>query len=489
MKQKSNRGLHDAELLLEELELTIKKDPSASAGLVVNEEDTLELLFYQSGSMKQLFRKFPEILLIDATYNVNSVGMPLYCLMIEDGFGHGRVVHYAVTTEEDCLHLKKIMQSFKEENPAWPSVGVIVVDKDFTEWKVLKEEFPEASILFCQWHVMKAMFKKMADCDVDKSERDHVRDLLRELVYSNSQDEYDDTKREVYSITNESFWKYFESNWDVCQHMWVSFKRDFNLHLGNTTNNRLESHNQKLKDLTQRSSSLTEMFRNVIRFVTTSMSEYCHNVFKEEFTTCTSADDGLTGVPDIRASCTQYAADLIVAQLKLGNSVNYQISPCDGQEYTLSGPSGSLYHVDVNSSTCSCTFKKTYCLPCRHVFALRISLNMTIFNRDIVAKRWLKTYQSEGIFDSVTPKDATPVMPEQVCVSSLGVQSSRTGTLARNQKFRKMQTLCQKLAMISSECGMPQFREKYSQVQTLIKLWEENAEVTFFVPKVIILCA
>lgn len=41
-------------------------------------------------------------------------------------------------------------------------------------------------------------------------------------------------------------------------------------------------------------------------------------------------------------SCTQYAADLIVSQLKLVNSVKYQISVCD-EDYT---PSGNLYHVD-----------------------------------------------------------------------------------------------------------------------------------------------
>lgn len=105
------------------------------------------------------------------------------------------------------------------------------------------------------------MFKKVVECDVEKNERDHVRDFLRELVYSKSQDEYDDTKREVYSETNEQFRKYFESSWDGCQHMWVTFKRDFNVHLGNTTNNRLESHNQKLKDLTHRSSSLTEIYK------------------------------------------------------------------------------------------------------------------------------------------------------------------------------------------------------------------------------------
>ena len=37
-----------------------------------------------------------------------------------------------------------------------------------------------------------------------------------------------------------------------------------------------------------------------------------------------------------------------------------------------------------------------------------------------------------------------------------------------------MQSLCQKLAMIASECGMPQYREKYAQVRRLIDLWEND---------------
>ena len=190
LKSKSRAGHRDEQLLLEELESILNADTSSCGGVVVN-EDTLEVLFYQSGHMKQLFQKFPEILLVDATYNVNGVGMPLYCLMIEDGFEHGRVVQYAATTEEDVEHIRKIIQTFKDENPAWTSVRVIVIDKDFTEWKVLTEEFPDATILFRQWHVMKAMFKKMVECDIDKSERDEVRELIRQLVYSKDADDYE----------------------------------------------------------------------------------------------------------------------------------------------------------------------------------------------------------------------------------------------------------------------------------------------------------
>ena len=125
LKSKSHAGRRDEQLPLEELESILNTNTSSCGGVVVNEEDTLEVLFYQSGNMKQLFQKFREILLVDATYNVNGVRMPLYCLMIEDGFGHGRVVQYAATTEEDVEHMiRKIIQ---DENPAWTSVRVIVV--------------------------------------------------------------------------------------------------------------------------------------------------------------------------------------------------------------------------------------------------------------------------------------------------------------------------------------------------------------------------
>ena len=71
------------------------------------------------------------------------------------------------------------------------------------------------------------------------------------------------------------------------------------MHLGNTTNNRLECHNQKLKDLTSRTSSLCEMFRNVIHFAHTAEGEYKQSPFTEEFTSVTTADDGIRGVPEI----------------------------------------------------------------------------------------------------------------------------------------------------------------------------------------------
>ena len=68
-----------------------------------------------------------------------------------------------------------------------------------------------------------------------------------------------------------------------------------------------------------------------------------------------------------------------------------------------------------------------------------------------------KSYHSKDMFDqsssSVSDGDVDPlvVQKNQVCLSTLNSEYKLTGTLARNQKFRKMKSLCQKLSMISSE--------------------------------------
>ena len=119
------------------------------------------ILYYETSHMANLFQTFPEIFFVDGTYNTNKLGMALVCLMVEDGFGHGRNVFYAITACENTSYHRKIVQSFKEHNKAWESTCVIIIDKDSTESKVLQEVFPQATILYCQWHVLKRMFNTL----------------------------------------------------------------------------------------------------------------------------------------------------------------------------------------------------------------------------------------------------------------------------------------------------------------------------------------
>ena len=95
----------------------------------------------------------------------------------------------------------------------------------------------------------------------------------------------------------------------------------------------------------------------------------------------------------------------------------------------------------------------------------------------MVADGWQKLYQllvDEANSEAIDPSG---MEEPEVQVSSIVSGVTLSGTLARNQKYRKMQTLCQKLAVISSLCGMAEFRNKYAEVQSLIRHWESNTPI------------
>ena len=143
--------------------------------------------------------------------------MPLYCFMVEDEFGNGRNVHYSATAEEGSVHLLQIIQTFKSFNPSWFNVRVIVIDKDFTELPALEQEFPQASVLFCQFHVTKYLSKQIVYLDVAKENRELARESIRRLVNADNEESYAALKQELYDNTNHAFQGYFIKNWDVCR--------------------------------------------------------------------------------------------------------------------------------------------------------------------------------------------------------------------------------------------------------------------------------
>ena len=49
--------------------------------------NVIQGIFFQTQEMKLAFSEFPEVLMVDATYKLNDIRMPLYVLMIIDGNG------------------------------------------------------------------------------------------------------------------------------------------------------------------------------------------------------------------------------------------------------------------------------------------------------------------------------------------------------------------------------------------------------------------
>jgi len=67
---------------------------------------------------------------------------------------------------------------------------VIVNDKDFTELPVLQQEFAQATVLFCQFHVIKYFLKQILDLEVAKENQDKARETVSMIVNADSEESY-----------------------------------------------------------------------------------------------------------------------------------------------------------------------------------------------------------------------------------------------------------------------------------------------------------
>ena len=141
VRERTRKGIEDAQLVVDHLQEALRQDKSARGGIVVDEDHTLELLHFQTGHMRKLFESFPEILLIDGTYNVNGQGMPLYCLMVEDGYGHGRVVYYAATAEEMHFTYKRSCSPLRRKIPIGHLYVLSLLTKTSQNGKYLNKSF------------------------------------------------------------------------------------------------------------------------------------------------------------------------------------------------------------------------------------------------------------------------------------------------------------------------------------------------------------
>ena len=115
----------------------------------------LKAIYFQTSEMRSAFASYPELLLIDATYKLNDLNMPLYVLMIVDGNGESEIVCLWLTQFEDQEIIPELVQEFKKHNSCWNLTQCIMSDKDMTERNVLSAQFPQSKLLICLFHTLR----------------------------------------------------------------------------------------------------------------------------------------------------------------------------------------------------------------------------------------------------------------------------------------------------------------------------------------------
>ena len=193
--------------------------------------------------MRSTFSAYPELLLIDATYNLNDLRIPLYVLMNVDGNGESEVIALWLVATEDRNTL--LFDKFKERNPKWMDIAVIMADKDMVERDVLTEKVPGVDILICLFHVMRSFRREvtMDKLGIFSGERDMSLEFLSKIAHARSEDEYQALYSEFTQAVPRSVVIYFTKNWHDIRNQWVEGLKKASANFLNNTNNRLESTN------------------------------------------------------------------------------------------------------------------------------------------------------------------------------------------------------------------------------------------------------
>ena len=142
-KSKLSLNKNDIESIVEFLQ----KQGTSTVDVMVDNENNFKALLYQDLYMKNMFDKYPEMILVDATYKLLDLRLPVYLLLVIDGNGFSEIVGLFLVEEESKEVISSVVNKFKERNEAWSKTKIIMSNKDFIEHENFSAWFPEAELL------------------------------------------------------------------------------------------------------------------------------------------------------------------------------------------------------------------------------------------------------------------------------------------------------------------------------------------------------
>ena len=428
-----------------------------------NDDNVLQGIYFQTETWKQMFSKFPELLMIDATYKLNNLRMPLFILMVVDSNGESEVVALWLVASENKPLINSLTETFVHYNDT-TNTKCIMADKDMTEREILAEKIPTAQLLVCLFHVLRT-FRREITCEkmnITSAQRMSVLEILSKLVYAQDEENYHIYYQQLKDTKIKSVIEYYDQNWHGIRSQWVEGLKHDCCHYLNSTNNRLESLNQKIKSVVSRYSNILIFFQQLMKCLHSLSIERDHRaaiVFqKTPVNVC---------VPllEYQNYLMPYAFSHVLKQYRLAEHMKVNLD-VDSTTATFYTKERAIHTLQDN---CGCGYFKAMSLPCRHIFALRQCLQVDLFDNQLCALRWTRDYfqQSHRVF-----------CPYPVHVSDVTVNTiSSTRVLSQQEKYHKVYSIAQKLADIASDISTREFGYAVECLQQIATAWEQGKRV------------
>ncbi|XP_065642085.1 uncharacterized protein LOC124814065 isoform X1 [Hydra vulgaris] len=213
------KGSTDIESLLG----VFKNCDGADVDIKCNNSGVIQSIFFQDAEMKRFFSLYPELILMDATYKLTNLRMPLYIMLAVGLNGESEIVTIFVTASEDSVTLSEVLETFKSRNEKWTKIVTIFTDKDMAERDSIRTIFPNAVFLLCLFHVLRAMSREVTVLKMGISESQQIYALksLQKMAYASSEIDFEKQRDDFVAKMPQSVVRYFENNWNNCITEWV----------------------------------------------------------------------------------------------------------------------------------------------------------------------------------------------------------------------------------------------------------------------------
>ncbi len=123
-----------------------------------NSDGVLELVFWQTLGMREIFSKYPNVICVDATYKLNRSGYPVFIIIIIDANFQTRIAALAFMANDHRSDLLEMLFNwFNEFNPAFTEIKTIISDKNEPQINILRKLYPQTDISLCLYHVFKSL--------------------------------------------------------------------------------------------------------------------------------------------------------------------------------------------------------------------------------------------------------------------------------------------------------------------------------------------
>ena len=160
-----------------------------------------------------MYARYPELILIDATYKLNNLRMPMYILMVVDGNGESEIVALWLVVYEDKDTISHLMDIFEKHNDT-TNTKCIMADKDMTERKVLAEKIPNAALMICLFHTLRTFRREITTekMGISAAQRITTLEIICKLVYAQNNEEYQKFYELLKQTELEKVIHYFDDN-------------------------------------------------------------------------------------------------------------------------------------------------------------------------------------------------------------------------------------------------------------------------------------